>query len=627
MRQPVLAALFLMTATTAVGAPLDDLLRKPRYGSLTISPSGEHISMTVPMDDRTVLAVLRLSDMKVTTTVDPGKDAFVDDAVWVSDRRLLAQWSVREGIRAQPYSGWSLYAVDVDGKNRNHFFGALVDPLQNDPNHVLIRACTKSTKDGCVTRLQKVGTGERSRAETVATAPLPDAQFLTDRSGVPRFSWGWTDKDIQSLYQFRNGQWVLLNDEGQTGVEVMPIGVSYDLRYGFLESERSTGPNVIERIDLSSGERSVIASDPARDPLGTVWSLDGSEPVGALYGPTVPSVAFFDKAHPHAGLIADMQVAFPGELARVTSTTQDGRKAIVEVVSDREPGRHYLLDTATGDTRLLVQSRPWLEPGNMAATEHAVVAARDGTPMDVYLTRPAKPGASTAPLVVLVHGGPYGMKDSWLFDDEVQLLAAEGYAVLRVNFRGSGGRGRAYVESGFRQWGGTMQDDLTDATRWAERQAGIDAKRMCIWGASYGGYAAVMGVIREPGLYRCAIGMAGPYDLPTMYRWGDVQRSDWGKGQLDQFLGSDTADLLQRSPTQHASRIDVPLLLVQGGWDPRVSPEHAKAMVRALDKAGKRYETYFPASEGHGFFTEKSRREYYSQVISFLDRNLQVATP
>lgn len=626
MRPFAFTVLLLLASTTAAN-PLDDLLRKPRYGLLTISPSGEHISMTVPMEDRTVLAILRLSDMQVTATVDPGKDAFVDDAVWVSGRRLLAQWSVRQGIRAQPYSGWSLYAVDVDGKNRNHFYGAIVDPLRHDPDHVLVRACTRSGKDGCVTRLQKVGTGERSKAETITTAPVPDAQFMTDRLGAPRFSWGWNDEDIQKLYQFRNGEWVLLNDEASSGVEMAPLGVSYDLRYGFVRSERTRGPDVVERIDLANGERSVVASDPERDPVDSVWSLDGSEPVGVSYGPAAPSVRFFDQTHPHAQLIADMQVAFPGEVARVTSTTQDGRKAIVQVVSDREPGRHYLLDTVTGDTRLLVQSRPWLKPDAMAATEHASIAARDGTPMDVYLTRPVKPADSVAPLVVLVHGGPYGVRDSWLFDDEVQILAAEGYAVLRVNFRGSGGRGRAYIESGYRQWGGSMQDDLTDATRWAAKQSGVDANRICLWGASYGGYAALMGVVREPGLYRCAIGMAGPYDLPTMYRWGDVQRSDWGKGQLEQFLGTDTSQLLDRSPTRHASRIGVPLLLVQGGWDPRVSPEHTKAMVQALDKAGKRYETYIAPSEGHGFFTEKSRREYYSRVLSFLGRNLQVKAP
>lgn len=616
----------LLSASTAAAAPLDDMLRKPRYGLLQISPSGEHISMTVPMEDRTVLAIVRLSDMQVTATVDPGKDAAVDDAVWVSERRLLAQWSVRQGIRAQRYNGWSLYAVDVDGKNRNHFFGSIVDPLRHDPNHVLVAACTKSGKDGCVTRLQKVGTGERSKTETVATAPVPDAQFLTDRLGTPQFSWAWGDDDLQKLFHFRSGQWILLNDEASTGVEVTPLGVSYDRRFGFLRSEQTRGADVIERLDLATGERTVVAGDAERDPIGTVWSLDGSEPVGVSYGAAAPTIVFFDKSHPHARLIADMQVAFPGEMARVTSTTRDGRKAILEVVSDREPGRHYLLDTATGDTRLLVQSRPWFKPAEMAGTEHAVVAARDGTPMDVYLTRPAK-AASSSPLVVLVHGGPYGVRDGWLFDDEVQLLAAEGYAVLRVNFRGSGGRGRAYVESGYRQWGGAMQDDVTDATRWAARQAGIDGTRTCIWGASYGGYAAVMGVIQEPGLYRCAIGMAGPYDLPTMYRWGDVQRSDWGKGQLKQFLGDDTGELLKRSPTLHAAKIDAPLLLVQGGWDPRVSPEHAKAMVRALDKAGKRYETYFAPSEGHGFFTDKSRREYYSRVLSFLGRNLRPGTP
>lgn len=168
-----------------------------------------------------------------------------------------------------------------------------------------------------------------------------------------------------------------------------------------------------------------------------------------------------------------------------------------------------------------------------------------------------------------------------------------------------------------------MIDDLNDATRWAIADAGVDAARICLWGASYGGYAAVMAAAREPDLYRCAVGFAGPYDLPTMHRWGDVQRSRWGRAYLDRTLGDDMAELRRQSPTAHADKIKADLMLVQGMRDERVSPEHLRMMKRALEEAGKPYEGYFPSQETHGFFGEKSKRQYYERVLGFLDKHLR----
>lgn len=619
----ILASSITPFAAWAAPPLLADLLKQPRYGMMVLSPSGEHVAATVPLDDRTVLAIVRLADMQVTAQVNPGDDGYVDDAIWVGDERLLAQWSMKHGGAAQPYTSRSLYAVDTDGGNRRHFHGSIVSPLLSDPDHVLIGVCVKRKIEGCETRIERVRTDGRGKAETVVDGPAIDAWFTTNRKGDPVYSWVYDDDDVQALYRYHDGGWAELNDETSSGVEIIPVGTSHDGQFGFLWSERTQGPDVIERIDLRDGSRRIVAEDAQRDPHALVWSFDGSEPIGAAYGMAAPEIRFFDDRHPHVALSRELSRSFPGEFARVTSSSRDGRKAVVTVTSDREPGRYYLLDIQSGDMKLLARSRPWLAGNSLRPAVPFELAARDGTPIDGYLTLPEGNEAAKAPLVVLVHGGPFGVRDGWEFDEDTQILAAHGYAVLRVNFRGSSGRGRDYIEKGYRQWGRAMQDDVTLATRWAMSQAGVDASRVCIWGASYGAYAALMGSIREPGLYRCAIGMAGPYDLPTMFRWGDVRGSEWGRRYLERTLGKDEASLRDVSPSHRAGEIKAAILLVQGGRDRRVSPEHLRSMRRALDNAGVPYETYLPPAEGHAFFAEKSRREYYERVLAFLASNMK----
>lgn len=619
-------ALLATTGTGAAAPTLDQFLKLPEFEEMTISPRGDYFSARIPMEDRTVLLILRRSDLSVTATLNPGEDAYVGNSYWVSDDRVFASIAMKFGHTEQPFQLRLLRSLRVDGKNGKNFYGSMIDPLVDDPDHVLTYDCRKVVRDECWTKAYKVDSdSDGGRREELVDAPIGDAEFMADRGGTIRFSWAWDNQDRQRTYLLRGEQWQLVNDEAQSGVEVVPIGTSYDRRYGFLRSERKGAPDAIERIDLATAERSVVASDVSHDPQSLVWSFDGHEPIGAVYGGNKPEIRFFDASHPHAVLTRELANSFPGELARVTSTTRDGRTAVVTVVGDRAPARFFLLDTASGDLKLLAQSRPWLKAQDMRPTEAVRFTARDGMAIEGWLTRPAASGAY--PLVIVPHGGPFGVSDSWLYDDEVQMLATRGYGVLRVNFRGSSGRGRDFMEAGYRQWGAAMQDDLTDATRWAIAQANVDPGRICIWGASYGGYAALMGAVREPDLYRCVVGMSGPYDLPTMYNWGSIQSTRYGEAYLKRTLGEDQAELLKRSPTQHATDIRAQMLLVHGVRDKRVSPEHMRRMRSSLDAAGKKYTAYEPYTEGHGFFGQENRKKYYSMVLDFLDRNLTPGGP
>ena len=247
--------------------------------------------------------------------------------------------------------------------------------------------------------------------------------------------------------------------------------------------------------------------------------------------------------------------------------------------------------------------------------------ARDGTSLHGFVTLPRGADAGSLPMVVMPHGGPFGVFDAWGFDPEVQLLAASGYAVLQVNFRGSGNYGRAFRQAGATQWGRAMQDDVTDATRWAIEQGIADAGRICIYGASYGAYAALMGVVREPGLYRCAIGYVGVYDLPLMKREAEESgrsSATWSR----EWIGEDMALLQRHSPNRRADEISVPVLLAAGGEDFIAPVEHTRRMEAALKKAGVPVEALYYPREGHGFYETAHRREFYTRVLRFLGTHI-----
>jgi dipeptidyl aminopeptidase/acylaminoacyl peptidase len=194
-----------------------------------------------------------------------------------------------------------------------------------------------------------------------------------------------------------------------------------------------------------------------------------------------------------------------------------------------------------------------------------------------------------------------------------------------VNYRGSGGYGIDFQGAGYGEWGAKMQDDLTDASRWAVEQKIAPADRICIYGISYGGFAALMGVAREPDLYRCAIGYAGVYDLPLMWESGDIPDSRGGRAYLELVLGSDVAKLRAQSPVYNVQKIKVPVLLIHGKVDGRADYEHAKRMRAALEQNQKKFEWLALGGEGHGVYDEDSRREVYERILQFLDANLMKA--
>jgi dipeptidyl aminopeptidase/acylaminoacyl peptidase len=331
------------------------------------------------------------------------------------------------------------------------------------------------------------------------------------------------------------------------------------------------------------------------------------------------TLRFFDEASPMAMRYRTLEKALPGRGIAITSTTRDGQLALVNAWSDRDPGQYLLFDAQARTANGVFARLSWMPTEAMAPTRKIALQARDGVELHGYLTGPS--GADRPlPLVVMPHGGPFGINDAWGFDLDAQLLAAAGYGVLRLNFRGSGNYGYRYRRLGAQEWGGAMQDDLTDATRWAIAEGIADPARICIAGASYGGYAALMGVAKEPDLYRCAVGYVGVYDLPAMHAQ-DATSANWARHWANDWMG-ERSTLAARSPVNLAGQIKVPVLLAAGGADRVASISHSRKMQRALERAGVPVQTLYIDSEGHGFRKEEHRRRYYAQLLGFLARHL-----
>jgi len=645
MRRIVLAALLCAvvggTSAGTGGVDLDRYLRQEAFADIKISPGGEYVAATVPIEAGTALAIYRIADMKMVGTFRPPRNNHAHTFDWVSNERLLVGMAQKLGVLDRPAPTGELFGINANGKGGELLVGYrtaetglgtnikvkpagmvaafLTDELKDDDRNVLV-AVTPFT-DNAATQIERmdVSTGRRN---AVARAPIAQAAFTTDARGEVRFAYGVGPDQKKKLY-YRAGassEWILLHDEALNPRNEAAIGFSADGRLAYLQVEQAEGPDVIVSWDPQSNERRTVLRDEIADPARIIHRPGTQVPVGALFMGTTPRTRFFDETSEDARLYRSLETAL-GAPVYITSSTRNGSTVLVESWSGRNPGDFYLYDTLGKRARHLISRSDWIDPAQSADVRAITLQARDGRPLHGFLTVPPGVPMRALPMVVVPHGGPIGVLDDGTYSTETQMLAAAGYAVLQVNFRGSAGYGRAHAQAARKQWGAAMQDDVTDATRWAIEQGIADRERICIYGASYGAYAALMGTVREPGLYRCAAGYVGIYDLPLMYARGDIQSDESGLIYLREWLGR-PKDLVERSPVNLTAQVGVPVLLAAGREDQRAPVVHTERMEAALKQAGTPVQALYYKNEGHGLYNLANQRDYYGHLLAFLSRSL-----
>lgn len=625
--------------------PIEDFLNPAliQPGSISLSPDGNHLAVIVPRNNRSDLIIFDRATMKPTSNITPVKNEYISDYWWVSSRRVVATFAVKEGGLETPSATGELWGVDVDGKNSKYLYGyrgvgsgashiaaveqnyasaTILEPIADDKNTILIGITQWSSGEIPFMSLARLNVLNGRMAGASGRLPIRySSSIVTDHGGSLKFVSGYTAERYSQLFYraTKDVEWVKINDEKESGRIIEPITYSEDNLqvYAIVSDDKS--PDYLVLLNPVTKAEKLIYRPKIAD-IGALHLTANKKDAYALrtYDGR-GGYAFLKSDSPEANLTKEMMQMFPGELVIANSFSNDGRFATLVVTSDVNPGEYYLFDRDKKKLLMLLKARPKIDINKSATVEPIEIRARDGLMLHGWLTIPNKANAIT-PLVVLPHGGPYGIVDRWGYDTETQLLASRGYTVLQINFRGSGGYGKAFLDAGFGEWGEKMQLDVTDATKWVIAQGKVDSKKICIYGASYGAYAAMMAVATEPSLFRCAIGYSGVYDLNIMQNRGDTDDTAYGRNYLEAIFPKDKNWMKQHSPVYLAAQIKTPVLLIHGGADRRTPPAHATAMRKALKQAGNEPEWIYKANEGHGFYDEKNSLEAYQAILNFLDK-------
>ena len=368
-------------------------------------------------------------------------------------------------------------------------------------------------------------------------------------------------------------------------------------------------------------ETGIILEDPEYDVDGLQYSRLRKVLTEVDYTTWKPMRKILDKET--EAMYAELNKKLPGYEVTMTFNNTNEDVFTVRTMNDRTLGSYYLFEKKSGKLTKLADRNPWLDEKNLSEMKPITYKSRDGLTINGYLTLPKGKDPKNLPTVINPHGGPWA-RDVWGFNPEVQFLANRGYAVLQMNFRGSTGYGRKFLEASFKEWGKKMQDDITDGVQWLIKQGIADPKKVAIYGASYGGYATLAGVCFTPDLYACAVDYVGVSNLFTFMK----SIPPYWKPFLDmqhEMVGDPVKDSLQfqsTSPVFHVDAIKAPLLVAQGANDPRVNINESNQIVDALKKRGIDVVYMVKENEGHGFYNEENRFDFYQAMEQFLAKHM-----
>ena len=657
-----LLASILLAAIAFAGQPAlaadarpgpEAFFQNPSMVGAKLSPDGKTVALLMAPSpkDRVWLVALDVATMKTTVLAQfVGTDvAYVD---WVSNTRLAFEMGDREAADGENHSAWGLWATNIDGSYfrqlesrqgasdvkssvdrdllswATQYLGP-VDP-KHDSNEIFVAEPALVDDSGIGDyKLKRVNTitGRTKDINTPAGAGADG--WLFDADGNPRVTTVFRGgREMVMLRDPATLSWSAIADfDAFTSNDGMSPESFADDDHLFVTATQGQDTRSLYKYDLKTRTLSAkpfLKSD--RYDLHPDFVTQGGRLLGINYTIDADVTNWLDPAM--TALQAKVDEMLPATINRISVASRvDAHVFVVSSHSDRVPGLFYLYDAQQGKLIPLGSKHPEVNPDRMSAMEPVHYAARDGLQIPAWLTVPQGAERKNLPLVVLVHGGPFVRGEEWRWNAEVQFLAARGYAVLEPEFRGSRGYGTKLFKAGWKQWGLGMQNDLADGVKWVVDQGLVDPKRVCIAGASYGGYAVLMGLVNDPQVYRCGIDWVGVTDIDLLYtaEWNDASDADktYGMPQLIGDRVADAAQLKATLPILNASKIHAPLLMAYGGEDYRVPIVHGEKMHAALMKQpGADVEWVVYGQEGHGWIAMDTRLDFWNRVAAFLDKNI-----
>ena len=646
-----LLILLLTLQTTAVYADeIDTEFVKrfstlPTYSNAQISPDGKIISVVFKKDEKNALAFFKASDFSLIDVLQfKEEDEQVGSYAWASNKRVVISINYKLGALESPISRGELFSVNFDLSKPSYIYGIrretssskktivdkfsaayLIDPLIEDPNHVLVAAApfgqrTKMT----ILRLNIFNGGQKSYGK----APPGAMGVLTDSEHEPRFAVGTTkDEIITYAKDVKKNKWnELTRSKYLGGGKISPVTFTEDDSSVIVLDDTNSSTAKIKAINLDDSTEEVLFHHPKYDPYP---QLIDRKLIAVGVGPDYSHAYWLDDGI--EAQVANQLVRafndgndkiFNKANVRVTSMSKDRNKAIIRVEDDRSSPRYWLFDRENNRLVDFLVVWPEIEETDLSQTKPFKFTNSDGVTLHGYFTEANNFTGEKPPLIVLPHGGPIGPRDFWGFDPDVQILSNAGYSVMKINYRGSGGYGRDFLKAGMGEPGRLIQKDIIEATEWIIEQGWVDENRVGIYGASFGGYSAVQAPILRPDLFKVGVSLVGLFDLNMDFREGGCQ-ADYGcKNILNDQWGSSPSERAKMSPVNYIEKLKAPVLIVGGEEDDRCPPEQQYALENALKKHNKEYKLIMVPKEGHGFINPENRFMFYREMLEHFNKYL-----
>jgi dienelactone hydrolase len=615
----------------------EQFFSQPQVRQPRLSPDGTKIAFLFPENKKMALGLFDRAT-KESKMILRAPDESIHRFFWKGNDRIVFEADVAGNesffIGSTDLTGKRVLRISESQRIDNNLtgdFAGIIDSLRNDPERIAVIGFFNGNIDNS-TFVGGTPVIARLNVRNRALSPLVEikdtdryASFTFDHQGAFRLrgrvaggtlTWEHRGSDSQTFKRVTQHPYHGYAETWE------PQGFATDNQTLWIISRHEHDRGALYAVNTGTFEFGTALFVPPEGEISAlIRSEDRKRLLGVEYEAERSHYHWFDEAR--GTLQAKLEKTFAGCDVRIISRSDDENVSIVWVAHDREPGVYYVFDQKAGTLVQFKRSRE-IDPAQLSPRKPIQYPARDGLIIHGYLTLPLGSDGKKVPLVVHPHGGPFGVRDSWGYDTDAQFLATRGFAVLQPNYRGSGGYGRDFINKGRQQWGRAMQDDLTDGVQWAIAQGIADPARIAIYGASYGGYAALAGATLTPDLYRCAVNYVGASDLEITFhqRGEDAWRMIGDFSYQQQWVGPTREYRDATSPINLVERIKIPTLHAYGAEDPRVKIDHWTRLEPLLKKHGKDYQAIVEGRQGHGFRNQDASVSFYVALERFLNKHL-----